>query len=398
MKPLVDLCKRPDGIRCGPFGTQLSRDEFRKAGVPLWGIKHVNANFQFATDEFIEEATAGRLAQYDLIPGDLVMTRKGTIGNCAVYPEAFPLGIMHSDLLRLRLDLGEADPSFLVHQLHHSSDVHRQLASISGGAVMPGINVGRLKKLIVRVPPLAEQKRIAGILDAADALRAKRREALAQLDTLLQSIFLDMFGDPVVNPMGWEVRELNRTKSRVQIGPFGSLLHKEDYIVDGVPLVNPMHIIAGQIQVGNEQTVSEQKAATLSNYRLQTGDVVMARRGEMGRCAIVSDSEAGMLCGTGSLFFRPHPDELSSLFLARTLSSESMKRVLERLSQGVTMPNLNRTMVEGLKVGLPPLDLQRRFAAIVDSVEQQRGRQRTYLAELDTLFASLQTRTFRGDL
>ena len=250
----------------------------------------------------------------------------------------------------------------------------------------------------IPLPPLAEQKRIAAILDAADALRAKRREALAQLDTLLQSTFLDMFGDPVTNPKGWEVRELNETKSRVQIGPFGSLLHKEDYIVDGVPLVNPMHIVSGQIHVGNEQTVSEQKATTLSNYRLQTGDVVMGRRGEMGRCAIVSDTEAGMLCGTGSLFVRPHPDELSSLFLARTFSSESMKRLLEGLSQGVTMPNLNRTMIERLKVGLPPLDLQHRFAAIVESINHQKARQRAHLAELDTLFASLQSRAFRGDL
>ena len=253
-------------------------------------------------------------------------------------------------------------------------------------------------KIQIPLPPLAEQKRIAGILDAADALRAKRREALAQLDTLIKSTFLDMFGDPVTNPMGWEVRKLNETKSRVQIGPFGSLLHKEDYIVDGVPLVNPMHIVSGQIHAGNEQTVSEQKAATLSNYRLQTGDVIMGRRGEMGRCAIVSDTEAGMLCGTGSLFIRPHPDELSSLFLARTFSSESMKRLLEGLSQGVTMPNLNRSMIEGLKVELPPLDLQRGFSAIVESIEQQKASQRAHLGELDTLFASLQSRALRGDL
>ena len=253
-------------------------------------------------------------------------------------------------------------------------------------------------RLQIPLPPLVEQKRIARILDAADALRDKRREALAQLSTFLRSTFLDMFGDPVTNPLGWDVRELNRTKSKVQIGPFGSLLHKEDYIVDGVPLVNPMHIVSGQIHVGNEQTVSEQKASTLSNYRLQTGDVVMGRRGEMGRCAIVSDAEAGMLCGTGSLFVRPHPDELTSLFLAMTFSSESMKRVLERLSQGVTMPNLNRTMIEGLKVGLPPLDLQYRFAAIVESIKNQKASQRAHLAELDTLFASLQSRAFRGDL
>ena len=271
-------------------------------------------------------------------------------------------------------------------------------AATTSGATMKQRKSRRVLGHPDPLPPLAEQKRIAGILDAADALRAKRREALAQLDTLLQSTFLDMFGDPVTNPMGWEVRALKETKSRVQIGPFGSLLHKEDYIVGGVPLVNPMHIVSGQIHVGNEQTVAEQKAATLSNYRLQSGDVVMGRRGEMGRCAIVSDAEAGMLCGTGSLFFRPHPDELSSLFLARTFSSESMKRLLEGLSQGVTMPNLNRTMIEGLKVGLPPLDLQRGFTAIVQSVEHQKSSQRAHLAELDTLFASLQSRAFRGDL
>ena len=266
------------------------------------------------------------------------------------------------------------------------------------GANLPRLSPKQLASFKIPLPPFAEQKRIAGILDAADALRAKRREALAQLDTLLQSTFLDMFGDPVTNPMEWEVRELKETKSRVQIGPFGSLLHKEDYIVDGVPLVNPMHIVSGQVHVGSEQTVSEQKAATLSNYRLQSGDVVMGRRGEMGRCAIVSDTEAGMLCGTGSLFVRPHPDELSSIFLARTFSSESMKRLLEGLSQGVTMPNLNRTMIEGLKVELPPLNLQHRFATIVESVAQQKTSQRAHLAELDTLFASLQSRAFRGDL
>ncbi len=276
---------------------------------------------------------------------------------------------------------------------------HRETLEHKGrGATFKEVSKKIVEEIPIPLPPLAEQKRIAGILDAADALRAKRCEAIAQLDTLLQSTFLDMFGDPVTNPKGWEVRKLNETKSRIQIGPFGSLLHKEDYIVDGVPLVNPMHIVSGQICIDNEQTVSEQKAATLSTYRLQAGDVVMGRRGKMGRCAIVSDTAAGMLCGTGSLFVRPHPDELSTCFLARTFSSESMKGLLEGLSQGVTMPNLNRKMIEELKVGLPPLDLQHRYAAIAESVEQQKVRQQAHLSELDTLFASLQHHAFRGDL
>lgn len=297
----------------------------------------------------------------------------------------------------LRPDKYKIDPRFLFHWVKTGVFVER-MVDVATGANYPAVSDAKVKASRIPLPPLTEQTRIAEILDAADALRIKRRDALAQLDTLLQSVFLDMFGDPVANPKRWETRELSETKSKVQIGPFGSLLHKADYIADGVPVINPMHIVSGQIRPGHEQTVPEQKAATLCNYRLQAGDVVMGRRGEMGRCAIVSEAEAGMLCGTGSLFFRPDPDELSSLFLATTFSSEPMKRRLEGLSQGVTMPNLNRSMIEGLKVGLPPLSLQHAFRAIVESIERQRTRQLEHLAELDGLFSSLQSRAFRGDL
>lgn len=105
-----------------------------------------------------------------------------------------------------------------------------------------------------------------------------------------------------------------------------------------------------------------------------------------------------MLCGIGSLFVRPNKDEMLPLYVAKVLSSISMKRPLEELSQGVTMPNLNRTMIEKLTIPVPPLDLQRRFATIVESVEKQKVRRGAHLAELDTLFASLQSRAFNGEL
>jgi len=139
---LVDLCSRPDDIKCGPFGTQLKQHEFKAAGVPLWGIKHVNKRFQFPTDEFLDTETAERLFGYSLSEGDIVMTRKGTVGNCSVYPSDFPSGIMHSDLLRIRLDKTKCLPTFAAYQLHHSPDIKRQIDLISGGAIMAGINVG----------------------------------------------------------------------------------------------------------------------------------------------------------------------------------------------------------------------------------------------------------------
>jgi type I restriction enzyme S subunit len=255
-----------------------------------------------------------------------------------------------------------------------------------------------LKETQIPLPPLAEQKRIAAILDAADALRAKRRETLAQLDTLLQSTFLDMFGDPVTNPKGWETKTIRGTNSLVQIGPFGSLLHKEDYISGGIPLINPKHIVSGKIVVGNDETITKEKAEKLKTYRLMAGDVIMGRRGEMGRCAVINDETIGMLCGTGSLFVRPNPERLTPLYTSKVLSSESMKAHLEKVAWGVTMANLNRTKIESLTIPLPPLAIQQKFATIVESTEQQKNRLRNHLTELDTLFASLQQRAFNGDL
>jgi type I restriction enzyme S subunit len=100
--PLVDCVAEKDDIRCGPFGTQLLKEEFRHEGVPLWGIKQVNRGFLVMTEEFVSKQKAQELRNYDILPGDIVMTRKGTVGNCSVYPDGYVPGIMHSDLLRVR--------------------------------------------------------------------------------------------------------------------------------------------------------------------------------------------------------------------------------------------------------------------------------------------------------
>jgi len=186
--PLTSACESPDDIRCGPFGTQLLRSEFKTDGVPLWGIKNVNARFELPTHEFVDERTAARLSQYSIQPLDIVMTRKGTVGNCAVYPDDVPAGVMHSDLLRLRVSPRLCHSAFLSHQLHYSQDVAWQMSLISGGAVMPGINVSRLKSLLVLLPPLPLQQTFATRIQAIEALKATHRTALVQLDALFASL------------------------------------------------------------------------------------------------------------------------------------------------------------------------------------------------------------------
>ena len=267
-----------------------------------------------------------------------------------------------------------------------------------GGVGLQHVTKGMVEGLEIPVPPLPEQRRIAAILDQADALRAKRREALAQLDSLTQSIFIEMFGDPVSNPKNWSVKPLSECSERIQIGPFGTQLHEEDYIDGGIPLINPTHLRGGVISPDSSLTVSPEKYRELSNYYLLAGDLIMGRRGEMGRCAVITNREQGWLCGTGSLFVRPKTDVLSPTYLGLVISSPSMRRFLENVAQGVTMANLNKTIVGSLPIAIPPIAMQQAFVSQLNATQSIKNHSLNSLAELDTLFASLQHRAFRGEL
>lgn len=395
-KSLGELCSSPDDIKCGPFGTQLNKSEFREEGVPLWGIKHVNKYFSIPTDEFLEPATAHRLNQYDLISGDLVMTRKGTVGNCAIYPSEFSPGIMHSDLLRLRLDLTRCDPGYFLHQLHHSSDVARQLALISGGAIMPGINVGKLKSIKVVAPPLPEQRRIALILDKAEALRAKRRAALAKLDTLAQSIFLEMFGDPATNPKGWPEFELQAVVKSGTIVTYGIVQAGEEY-PNGVPYIRTGDIANGEIIESGLRRTNPEIAAKFSRSRVEAGDIVMSIRATVGTTAIVTESIYGANLTQGTARIAPG-ENTNSAYLNNFIQSKSTQIWIGQQVKGATFREITLSRLREMPVLLPPLPLQQAFARRVEAIETLKVAHRASLAKLDALFASLQHRAFRGEL
>src|SRR5260221_831545 len=124
--------------------------------------------------------------------------------------------------------------------------------------------------------------------------------------------------DVGVIPEEWDVRKLGQCSS-FRTGPFGSALHKSDYTVDGVPVVNPMHIVDGQIEPTRTMTITEQAAQNLADFRMTPGEIVMGRRGDMGRCAVVLEHQSGWLCGTGSMMIKPR--DADARFLQRVLSS-----------------------------------------------------------------------------
>jgi len=172
---------------------------------------------------------------------------------------------------------------------------------------------------------------------------------------------------PFELPNGWEQTRLSDLSDEISTGPFGTMIHKQDYVDGGIPLVNPSHMIKGKIVEETDISVSHKTAKALSSYRLANGDIVMARRGEMGRCALVTEREDGWLCGTGSFRIKFHADILRP-FVLLLFQTETVRTYLGGNSVGATMTNLNHGILNKLPILLPPKNEQRRIVAKVDEL------------------------------
>ena len=165
---LVDACSNSDDIKCGPFGTQLGKDEYTEEGVSVWEIPQINSEFKTLPTHFVTEEKAAALNAYSIIPGDIAMSRKGNVGRCAVFPATFENGIIHSDVLRIRLDKAKVLPEFMMRQLHYSGDIQHQIELVSSGAIMAGINVTKLKQIYVYLPPIDLQGKFVEFIAQVD--------------------------------------------------------------------------------------------------------------------------------------------------------------------------------------------------------------------------------------
>jgi type I restriction enzyme S subunit len=250
-----------------------------------------------------------------------------------------------------------------------------------------------LAKFEIPLPPLVEQKRIAGILDAADALRAKRRKSLTQLDALLQSAFTHMFGDPVTNPKGWDkkrmgdIMRIRRGGSPRPIDRFLGGTINWIKIGDATRSDDDLYITSCAQKITEEGL----NKTTL----LEPGSFVFANSGvSLGFARILKVTGA---VHDGWLAFDDYDKErLDEIFFLKSLNY--ITNYFRGIAPSGTQPNLNTGIMKAFELIVPPIRIQRRFAAIVESVEQQKTRLRAHLSELDALFASLQSRAFNGTL
>lgn len=184
---LVDGCINKKDVKCGPFGTQLGKSEYQENGIPVWGIPQINSEFKILPKEYVTESKALELEEYSVKPYDIVMSRKGNVGKCSLFPKGFRNGIIHSDVLRIRTDSNKLLPVFLLFQLKYSKYIEIQIKGVTKGAIMAGINVGLLKNILVHQPPIELQIQFTQIVEKKEVLKSQYQKSLQELENLYGS-------------------------------------------------------------------------------------------------------------------------------------------------------------------------------------------------------------------
>jgi type I restriction enzyme S subunit len=265
--------------------------------------------------------------------------------------------------------------------------------ALASATTVPALRKSDLQRLPVPLPPLPEQRRIAEILDKADALRAKRRAALAQLDTLTQSIFLDMFGDPATNPRGFPIAHMGDVCD-VRDGTHDS----PKYISDGgYPLVTSKNVTGGVVDLTDVNYISEADYVQINKRsKVDRGDIILPMIGTIGSPVLVDHEPCYAIKNVALIkFVKASP---SAVFVRHLLSGHYFDYIVSRKNRGGTQKFVSLGDLRAFPLPLPSKNEQQEFARRVEAVEKARTISRTSEAELDALFGSLQHRAFRGEL
>ncbi|MFG3425695.1 restriction endonuclease subunit S [Streptomyces californicus] len=349
----------------------------------------------------IDASFVKRSEQY-LQAGDLLVSSANSwnlIGKCSWVPELDSDATFGGFVTVLRGNPQLVDRRYLYHWFS-SSRTQAVVRSFSRQTTnIANLDLRRCSELAIPLPSLAEQRRIAAVLDQVDTLRAKRREAIALLDDLAQSVFLDIFGDPAGNPMGWEQRSFGEV---ILDGPQNGLYKPAGDYGDGVPILRIDSFQAGELKPSSQWKLVNASLLEQERYGLRESDIVINRvnsRSHLGKSVMVGEVSEGSVFESNMMRVCVDSSIVRPVFIERYLQSGFVRRcILESAKDAVNQSSINQQDVRALPIFVPSMRSQCDFE---ESLEQIRGNQRkhrAHLATLDELFTSLQHRAFSGTL
>ena len=342
----------------------------------------------YITPEAIESSATNVVAKGNI----LLVTRTG-VGKVAIAGVDICIS---QDFTGLIPDTERLDVWYLFYYLRAKE---QYLVAHQRGATIQGITREVVATLSIPLPPLPEQKRIATILAKADRLRRLRRYARTLSDTYLQSVSLQLFGDPVTNPMGWSISPLRTVSYKFQDGPFGSNLKTSHYQASGVRVIRLQNIGVGELVDDDQAFISEAHFATISKHRCEPGDVIVGTLGDPNlRACILPKSIPLALNKADCVQIRVDPKKATADFICWLLNLPQTLFLARGMIHGQTRSRISMGQLARLEVPIPPLSMQKRFDEIVHKFERLRAQQREAERQAEHLFQTLLHRAFEGGL
>ena len=333
-----------------------------------------------------------------LPPSSVLLSSRAPIGHVAI--NTVPIAT-NQGFKSLVPRAGIVDTKFLFHWLRANRSY---LEGLGVGATFKEISKAIVSKIRVPVPPFAEQRRIAAILDQADSLRAKRREALALLDELQRGIFVEMFGDPVCgnghHPVASVESIAASEKYSIVDGPFGSSMKPDDYRDSGVPVVRIANITKdGQFSDKNLLYIEKSQFEKLKRSSIRPRDVLVSRVGTIGNtCVFPEGIGDALLSTTGVCKITPDAKKMLPEFLHQAILQPAFQEQIQKSASTSVQKYFNLSALKRWSVIVPPISVQSLFVERILKVSVHRELLKRSLEDLDALFCSLQHRAFRGEL
>ena len=337
-------------------------------------------------------------------PG-IVVGRKGSVGEVTYSADAFwPI-----DTTYYVVNKSDHNWRFLFHLLRHSN-----LTSLNSHSAIPGLNREDVYSVAVNFPSRKEENDIAYVLDCLESSIHLEVAALSNATELKQAAMHKIFtcglrGEPQKEtaigpvPESWQVSTLGGIcsygNSSIQTGPFGSQLHSHEYRREGTPIINPIHLNGNKINHGNIPKVSPDTAVRLKRHKVKVGDILFARRGEIGRHGLVSPTEDGWLCGTGCFLVRVSYSMIDNVFLSYLFSTDAIVAWLNAHAAGAIMPNLNNLVLSNMPVVYPEDEYeQHEIVAILDAIDRKIDLHRRKKSVLEELFKAMLHKLMSGEI
>ena len=378
--------------------------EFADVGVPFLRIVNLKNRTVVLEDVlFISEETNKSLKRSRIQPNDFLLTIAGTIGKVAIVPPDFPECNCNQALAILRFDYEKLNPQFLLHWLA-TNDAQNQITGKKVTGVISNLSLGQIKELQVPLPTLAEQQKIAEILDAADALRQKDQQLIDHYTALSQSLFLDMFGDPIQNPMGWSVKKLKDLTSAVMSGntPAGG---SKVYTKNGILFLRSQNVWKNKIDYSDAVFLSDEIHLKMKKTSLKKRDILMTKTGRfntenssLGRAALFTgENDTANL--NGHVYLIRLLDKEIAEFVLHILTTDQYRDYIRRVCVGgIDKRQLNKSHLEDFPILCPPPEKQKKFVEQIKLIHKQKQQAEASLAQSNNLFNSLLQKAFTGEL